>query len=244
MTYSNNPQKRKNMTPDKQQKIDKINTIAKRFGEVAVIVLMAMGLAMLIEPLLGKLGVVLSKFAFYHTLCMTYKAVAAILGIIAILSIIGVMLLSPWSTDEENVQKKAELKEIMQEIQEEKGETRKKERSMEEVACPRIDLNDKQKKAVETLLQKRIPQHDKDKSRFDRSVVYTYLRALRAMHKIEPVKNSDDIDYRRRWIEQLTGLYEPQNEWAHFRGDYDEHKRNNKVKDAIKEIEYAIEKFR
>ena len=232
------------MTPDKQQKIDKVTTIAKRFGEVAIIVLMAMGLSMLIEPLLCKLGVILSDFAFYSTLCLLYKVVASILGIIVILSFIVVMLLSLWSTDEEKEQKKSELKEIIKEIQEEKSETRKRERSMEEVACPLIDLNDKQQKAVEELLQKRIPKHEKDRSRFDRSVVYNYLRALIAMHKIKPVKNSDDIDNRRRWIEQLTGLYEPQNEWAHFRGDYDEHKRNNKVNDAIKEIESAIEKVR
>ena len=133
----------------------------------------------------------------------------------------------------------------MQELQEEDIKKKRKAlQSKEEVECPLVDLNERQKQAVEDLLKRRIPKHAKDEGRFDRAVVYTYFSGLRALHVITPVKSSDDIDARRRWIEQITGLYEPQNEWAHFRGDYDEFKHNNKVKAAIKEIESEIEKFR
>ncbi len=133
----------------------------------------------------------------------------------------------------------------MQELQTEDKTRIKAVRDAEEVECPLIDLNEKQKEEIIKLLKDRINTHEKDITRFNRSIVYTYLSALRALHKITPVKdNSEDKDARRKWIEQITGLYEPQEEWAHFRGDYDEYKSNSKVRAAVKEIEEKIEKFR
>ena len=166
-------------------------------------------------------------------------------GILLVVAIVVNTISSHWATDEEAQQRKAEIKEAMQELQEEDIKKKRKAlQSKEEVECPLVDLNERQKQAVEDLLKRRIPKHAKDEGRFDRAVVYTYFSGLRALHVITPVKSSDDIDARRRWIEQITGLYEPQNEWAHFRGDYEEFKHNNKVKAAIKEIESEIEKFR
>lgn len=166
-------------------------------------------------------------------------------GISLAVAIVVNTIVGHWATDEEKEQRIAELKEAIQEAREEDIKKKSKApQSKEEVECPLIDVNDRQKEEIIELLKRRITTHEKDSSRFSRSVVYTYLSALRALHVIVPVKNSDDIDARRRWIEQITGLYEPQNEWAHFRGDYDEFKHNNKVKAAIKEIESKIEKFR
>lgn len=166
-------------------------------------------------------------------------------GISLAVAIVVNTIVGHWATDEEKEQRIAELKEAIQEAREEDIKKKSKApQSKEEVECPLIDVNDRQKEEIIELLKRRITTHEKDSSRFSRSVVYTYLSALRALHVIVPVKNSDDIDARRRWIEQITGLYEPQNEWAHFRGDYDEFKHNNKVKAAIKEIESEIEKFR
>lgn len=148
-----------------------------------------------------------------------------------------------YATDEEKEAFKSAVKDAVRETQEEK-QKRKTVQAVGEVECPLIALNEKQKEEITALLKRRITTHEKDSSRFSRSVVYAYLSALRALHIITPVMNSDDIDARRRWIEQTTGLYEPQDQWAHFRGDYDEHKSNNKVRAAIKEIESIIEKFR
>lgn len=161
------------------------------------------------------------------------------------LSFATLLVSSFWSTDDEKEERKAEFKEVMQEIREEEiQKKRKKTQSKEEVACPLIDVNDRQREAIIELLKRRITTHEKDVTRFNRSVVYAYLTALRAAHVITLAKTDEDRDERRRWIEQITGLYEPQNEWAHFRGDYDESKTTKKAREAKKEIENILEKFR
>ncbi|MBO7457194.1 MAG: hypothetical protein J6T71_05175 [Paludibacteraceae bacterium] len=164
-----------------------------------------------------------------------------------IASILVCAIFKGYATDEEEEKFKKAVRDAVQEAQIETQTKAKRAiiESREVVECPLVDLNERQKQAVEDLLRRRIPKHAKDETRFDRAVVYNYLRALRSMHVLNPVRNSEDIDTFRKWIEQITGLYEPQEEWAHFRGDYEDFKRSNrKIQDAVKELTGEIEKFR
>lgn len=226
-------------------KLEKIYKITDKLGTISVAVF-SVGLVLgLIYVCLEICGVSLKNWEYVHILRKAFKYL--FFGSFILIMVFG--LISNWiakrlGIDEEKAKRKAEIKEAIQEIETEKKTQTKLIRDTEEVECPLIDLNEKQKEEIINLLKRRITTHEKDYSRVNRSVVYTYLSALRALHVITPVKNSDDIDARRRWIEQIAGLFEPPDEWAHFRGDYDENKSNNKVRAAIKEIESEIEKFR
>ena len=215
------------MTPEQQKRIDKINSIAIAVFVIALILFVAI----LLIPKIWEIDTEQFAFKVAHNSMLTICAIAFVVAIISGL----------WATDEE----KKRIIEALREIKEEEAsERRNKIVASTDIKCPLIDVNENQKDAIVALLKRRIPKHDKDENRFDRSVVFTYLRALRAMHIMEPVKGPDDIDARRAWIEQITGLCEPQDQWAHFRGDYDEFKRNNKVRAAIKELEAEIAKIR
>ena len=210
-----------------QEKIDKI----KHYSEAGLCISLA---------LVAVLGLIPKIWSIHIP-----EFVMSIVATCLFLSFAVLLVSSFWTTNEEKEQRKAEIKEALLELQSEEKNKINVAREAEEAECPLIDLNEKQKEAIIKLLQRRITTHEKDSSRFNRSVVYTYLSALKALHKITPVRNSDDIDARRRWIEQITGLYEPRNEWAHFRGDYDDYKRpNKKIQNAVKEIESEMEKFR
>lgn len=169
-----------------------------------------------------------------------YKIVLDSFITLTIITFIGTIITGFFATDED----KRRMKEAWQELEHEKMAKARASRYEVVVKCPLIDLTDNQKEAVIELLKKRIVHHEKDINRFDRSLVYRYLSALRLMHKIELVKSPEDKDARRMWIEQITGFTEPEEEWAHFRGDYDEFKKNSKVDNAVKELEAVIEKAR
>lgn len=209
-----------------QEKIDKINEALL----IAFVVSLLLFLALRILP--GVWGM--------DTSVRAYKIVLDIFITLSVISFIGTIISGIFATDED----KKRMKEAWQEFELEKKAKAKASRNEVVVQCPLIDLSDNQKEAVIELLKKRIVHHEKDIKRFDRSLVYRYLSALRSMHKIEPVKSQEDKDARRMWIEQITGFNEPEEEWAHFRGDYDEFKKNSKVRDAVKELEGVIEKAR
>lgn len=165
--------------------------------------------------------------------------------ILLILSMLVNVISNHFATDEEKAEFKKAVKDAVREEREaEVKKKRKAHQDRSDMGCPLIDVNDKQKEEIIELLKHRITKHIQDDTRFNRSVVYAYLTALRSAHIINPVKTDDDKDERRIWIEQITKLYEPQSEWAHFRGDYDEFKKTKRARDAKKEIEYILEKFR
>ena len=232
------------MTPERQKKIDNIQEWFQSLFGNTFLILFLLGMSTLIKPLMEKLGFDMANYSWYPIICAVYKYTAIILGIVSIIAFCITVFMSIWASDDEKEKKKAEIREILQEFKKAEQLNRTLNKSNETVKCPLVNVNEEQKEAIIQLLKRRITKHEKDDSRFDRSVVYTYLRALRSMNKIEPIVNSEDIDDRRKWIEQITGLYEPQDQWAHFRGDYDENKRNRRVNAVIKELESEIEKFR
>lgn len=212
------------MTPDKQKKIDKFNSIA-----IIVFVIALM---------LFLLHLVLPKVWDINTTGI-YKVVQNICLTIFLVAFVCTILSGIWATDEE----KKRIKEAVREELEDNEKNAKKKQDRLPVDCPLTDKALPYKDKIEDFLKRRISEHPNDTKRFKASSAQYYLVALQELHYL---KSEENVDTLRRWVEQVTGKYEPESEYAHFRQGFDEqrervkNKRNKPVNKAKQEIEKLL----
>lgn len=221
-----------------QENINKAYRICKHIGEISIVLLLALGFSVLIKPILLRIGVDITLWSAYNIISSVYIYLAIILGIVTVLSLCCVLILGIFSKEDEE---KQQFKDLIHEILDTTGEERAKvlKDNAREVECPLVNVTEDQKIVIEELLRKVIPAHAKDKNRFDRAQAWYYLTALIRKGYLKKPITPDEIDLLRAWIEQITGKYEPQEEWAHFREGFPS-KNNNKVDKALKRIEDSM----
>ena len=206
--------------PNKQQNIDKFNKIAV----IVFVVALMMSFAHLVLPKVWDIS----------TDCI-YKIVQNIYISISIIALICAIVSGIWATDEE----KKRIKEAVREELEAREKSASKKNDRVAVECPLTATALPYKDLIEDFLKRRISEHPNDVTRFKASVAQYYLIALQELNYL----NSDEnVDTLRRWVEQVTGKYEPESEYAHFRQGFSEQqqrvkaKRNKQVLDAKQEI--------
>lgn len=180
-----------------QEKIDKAHNITNRIVNIGFCCLLALGFSILLKPLLAMLGVVIEGWECYPIICLVYKCLGAILGIITVLGLIPTMILSLWATDDEKQQRKEEIKEAVREMNDEDKQSKRRLPEIGDVNSPLVGLTPAQEGVIVEMLRKIEVEHGHLKT----SKLKNLLLALKAQGDLDDSNMLQVIT----WVEQSTG---------------------------------------
>lgn len=200
------------MTPERQKKIDKI----KHGSEIGI------GISFALVAVLGLIpdiwGIHIPKFAMSVVLTCFFLSFALLI------------VSSFWASDEEKEQRKAEIKEAMQEIESEK---KTKTKTTYDGKSPLVDLDPKQVAVVHKFLCDIPSQGD-------------HIKTAELKHILHVLEERGDIDMSNReqvlaWVESITKRPVESNK---FWNEYDWRRSKDREKHWSKKIITEFDKLR
>lgn len=209
------------MTPERQKKIDRIKHIS---GAGLII---SLGL-MIIFPLMGIWHFDIPK--------EIYSIITKVILTLFFLSFAVFIITSFWATDKEREQKKADMKEILQEIKEdEKVERKQKKTEYNDAKCPLIDLTPAQIGVVQDIIKK-IPV-----GRYiGNAELMALFRALQADGYL-PKRKDLDLDTIIDWVNSFMSPAEV--DAVHFRSEFYIRPKDNKITKMGNKVRQGFDKL-